>query len=319
MNRRWDHNSMSLDNESFVTLLYHTLLGRAPDEAGLASHLVNLNDGKITHDELVLVFLSSEESSRRQAQLIHSHSQSAEIRDTDKDWQAIAEEAPYHGVLVEERFRDPNSEDLAQFFASGQAYAEQTLATIRRAFGNFTPKSALDFGCGVGRLLIPLARIAGQAIGVDVAQGMLERAQHHIKSSRVNASVRNDIPSEDRFDWVNSFIVLQHIPPVRGYVIIDKLWKAVNVGGVMTLHVTTYHDHTHVGELLRELSSYGYDGQQAVIYTSPAASEHPHMTMYDYDLSRVLALLDLREGHELLLQHTQHGGCHGVVLYVRKS
>jgi hypothetical protein len=33
----------------------------------------------------------------------------------------------------------------------------------------------------------------------------------------------------------------------------------------------------------------------------------------------VLSLLDLREGQEILLEHTNHAGCHGVRMYVPKS
>jgi len=43
----------------------------------------------------------------------------------------------------------------------------------------------LDFGCGPGFFLVPAARAAGKAIGVDVSARMLERAAKYAKSSNV--------------------------------------------------------------------------------------------------------------------------------------
>ena len=39
----------------------------------------------------------------------------------------------------------------------------------------------VDFGCGPGFFLIPLGKVAGKAIGVDVSPRMLEKAAEHAK------------------------------------------------------------------------------------------------------------------------------------------
>ena len=40
-------------------------------------------------------------------------------------------------------------------------------------------KSSLDFGCGVGRLIIPFARVFEHVTGVDISPAMLEIAQRN--------------------------------------------------------------------------------------------------------------------------------------------
>ena len=39
------------------------------------------------------------------------------------------------------------------------------------------PAVAVEFGCGVGRIVVPLAGRCERAIGVDIAAGMLEEAR----------------------------------------------------------------------------------------------------------------------------------------------
>ena len=43
------------------------------------------------------------------------------------------------------------------------------------------------------------------------------------------------------------------------------------------------------------------------------------MSMYDYDLSRVMAAIDLEAGHHVFMEKVRHGGCHGFRMYLRKT
>jgi SAM-dependent methyltransferase len=309
---------MSLDDASFVTLLYRVLLGREPDPAGHTRYLGNLKAGDVNHEQVALLFAHSDEF-RRKMWLEGAERSQPQERDTDRDWRAIAESFPYFGVLTNETFINPTPEDLVEFFASGERMIDHTLSVIRKRYGDFQPAAALDFGCGVGRLLIPMAKAAGRAVGVDVADRMIELARAHIAQSGVNATATNEIPANDTFDWINSIIVFQHIPPSRGYVLIERLWSRLRKRGCLSLHITIYHDNTHVGELIRDAGIYNFDGRRALLYARPPSAEETGMSMYDYDLNRVLAILNLSEGQELYLQHVNHAGCHGVMIYVQKQ
>jgi len=81
---------------------------------------------------------------------------------TDAQWQAWAEQDPYFGVLTEERYRSQRltAESLEEFFRSGRQHVQQTLEDCGRHCGPYSTRCCLDFGCGVGRLLIPLAGLA---------------------------------------------------------------------------------------------------------------------------------------------------------------
>src|SRR4051812_1141904 len=62
-------------------------------------------------------------------------------------WEELARREPYFSVLTDDRFLSDRIDDAARaaFFATGEA-------DISRLLGDFRPESALDFGCGVGRL-----------------------------------------------------------------------------------------------------------------------------------------------------------------------
>jgi ubiquinone/menaquinone biosynthesis C-methylase UbiE len=47
----------------------------------------------------------------------------------------------------------------------------------------------VDFGCGPGYFLIPLAKVAGRAVGVDVSPRMLEKAARNAKKKGVNVQL----------------------------------------------------------------------------------------------------------------------------------
>lgn len=239
------------------------------------------------------------------------------MRDTDKDWSAIGDAHPYFGVLTNERYLNPSSDDIKDFFLSGEKDIDHLSNIIANHFGAFEPNSALDFGCGVGRLVIPLARRTGRATGVDISEGMLARARIHAADAGANIDFVHQIPDDAKFDWVNTTVVLQHIPPARGYGIVRKLWAAVADGGMLTLHLTIYKDARHVGELQRDLAAFRYDGETLINYALDDDGD-VGMSMYDYDLSRIFQIIDLEDGQAVYMEKTDHGGCHGFRIYIRR-
>jgi SAM-dependent methyltransferase len=240
------------------------------------------------------------------------------LRDTDRDWCEIADSFPYFGVLSHERFKNPTLEDLREFFLSGEYDVAHYLETSRRVFGPFEPKSALDFGCGVGRILIPLAKLTGNATGVDIADGMLRLARRHAAEAGFQVTLAKTIPADRTFEWVVSHIVLQHIPPVRGYPIIRELWRAVAPDGLLFLQLTVFRDSGQVGEFFRGASLLSYDGASADIY-SKTEDQTARIIMYDYELSRVFACMPMADGCRIYLEKSIHGGHHGFRIYVRKQ
>ena len=97
----------------------------------------------------------------------------------DRAYDRVGRTEPYYGVITLDRFLRANLDAavLREFFETGEAQVARVLATIRaRLAADFKRRRALDFGCGVCRILIPLAREAGQALGVDVSDAMMAEA-----------------------------------------------------------------------------------------------------------------------------------------------
>ena len=99
---------------------------------------------------------------------------------------------------------------------------------------------AMDFGCGVGRLVVPLAKRFTQVAGVDIAEGMLAEAKKNTVRRQINNAVfYNQIP-ELEYDLVHSLFVLQHISRDRGMNIITTLWSKVSKGGILAIQLPIY-------------------------------------------------------------------------------
>ncbi|OGZ19515.1 MAG: hypothetical protein A2654_02450 [Candidatus Nealsonbacteria bacterium RIFCSPHIGHO2_01_FULL_43_31] len=80
------------------------------------------------------------------------------------------------------------------------------------SFGEFSPKSFLDLGCGNGRNTIPLARMGYEVTGVDISQVALNQAGEKLESESagvqkrvqlIPSSMGQPFPFEDKtFDVV---------------------------------------------------------------------------------------------------------------------
>src|SRR5690242_17394816 len=112
------------------------------------------------------------------------------LKDTsDKNWNQFANADPYFAVLSNEKFRKENLTDeaLKEFFQTGQDYINLVLKTIRSHFDPlFQPTKTLDWGCGVGRLTLPLASISASVVAVDVSPYMLQEAEKNCVAKGVS-------------------------------------------------------------------------------------------------------------------------------------
>ena len=132
------------------------------------------------------------------------------MRDTDADWRHLGETDPFFGVVTDPKFHADaiTPEAIDDFYETGRRDVWGIVDMVTRLAGAPGPR-ALDIGCGVGRLTEAMADLGYEVTGYDISPGMLDKAGAR-SGGRVNYV--DQIPSEP-FDWVNSFIVLQHIPP----------------------------------------------------------------------------------------------------------
>ena len=240
----------------------------------------------------------------------------AVIRDTDADWQQIGRAEPFFGVLTNPKFLRSNMDEAAEreFFQDGEQEITRHLQLLRKHFGTFNPVTALDFGCGVGRLTRALASTVQHAVGVDVSEGMLQEAR---AMQLANASFQRASPDRE-FDWVVSLITFQHIQPKRGYDILRNTLRRVAVGGCATIQITIFREPRHYGSAGGRLGA-GEDLTSISGDSALRSLDVGVMVMFDYDLSIVAAIF-IKEGfEELHLTHSDHDGFHGVVIYGRRA
>ncbi|MGA7993022.1 MAG: methyltransferase domain-containing protein [Thermoanaerobaculia bacterium] len=95
----------------------------------------------------------------------------------------------------------------------------------------------LEIGCGVGRLLLPLARQVRAAHGVDISPVMVAKSKAYTAGTpNVHTTLTDGSLSQfpdASLDFVFSFIVFQHIPdraPIRRYV--EEAARVLRPGGV---------------------------------------------------------------------------------------
>jgi 2-polyprenyl-3-methyl-5-hydroxy-6-metoxy-1,4-benzoquinol methylase len=90
------------------------------------------------------------------------------MNNTDSMWEKWGESNPYHAVLTTGDF---HGEKLSQtkdaFFETGRAHIGRVMRDIEQRFGAGPRHSVLDFGCGVGRLLLPLSSQFDRVEGMD--------------------------------------------------------------------------------------------------------------------------------------------------------
>lgn len=237
-------------------------------------------------------------------------------RDTDADWEKIGDSEPFHGVLVNSRYLRANIDAAAkaEFFRTGVDDVAHHLGVLRERFGPFDPQSALDFGCGVGRLTRALADVTGDAVGVDISEGMLREAR---AAERAGLMFVKELPDR-MFDWVMSLIVFQHIPPDRGYRLLRDVARRLAPNGCVTLQFAVYRDPQHF-EVAGGRIGVGNEIQAISGDLALRSLPQGEMIMFDYDLSIVVALLFNEGVEELYLRHTNHGGFHGAVVCGRKN
>lgn len=242
----------------------------------------------------------------------------------EKNWESIAKSNPYYAVVTFDKFdsENINTATLENFFDTGEKYVESIWKEIEDNFlPNFRPQKSLDFGCGVARLTLPIAKRSETVIGVDISENMLNEARQNAENFGIKNALfikgDNQLSKvSGEFDFVHSFIVFQHIKPEIGEAIFEKLVKSLAEGGIGVLHFTysanlfsasqkfrsrIYRDFTWIYRLRNLLRG----------------RNDPFIQMYLYDLNRLFGILQENDCHKCQIRFSQHGN-EGALLFFQK-
>ncbi|HEY3655982.1 MAG TPA: class I SAM-dependent methyltransferase [Steroidobacteraceae bacterium] len=241
---------------------------------------------------------------------------------TDTDWEEWGRRDPYFGVITNPRFRSAGLSENAkrEFFASGESHVHGVLATIQKHIDpGFAPRTVVDFGCGVGRLLVPFAKIVDEVVGLDVSPSMLREAQrncdeHGLRNVRLLESDDSLSSLAGTFDLIHSCIVFQHIPPERGRSIFSRLLRHLRPGGVGAIQLT--YSKT------RFASTHGIAPAPPPTIPSPNTSARfitsnadPAIQMNPYNVNEILFLMQCRGVQKFYVEFSDHGGELGIYLF----
>ena len=247
--------------------------------------------------------------------------------DTDRQWEIFGEKEPYFGVLANTKYRleNLNEEALCEFFESGQRHLSEMLETINEfSPKRFQPVRCLDFGCGVGRLILPMAKVFPEVVGVDISKSMIMEAQRNcgkigIKNATFFMTDTWLSQGNKNYDFIHTYIVFQHIPPKKGEKIIKKLLDSLNQNGVATLHFTYAWETSLIKKVLHWAQGEIPGVHQLANLLKGRSLHYPFMRMFNYNLGRILEIVDREDTTVVKKDFVKHGEHLGVIIYLQKN
>lgn len=143
-------------------------------------------------------------------------------------WGEFANKNPHFYILTNNGFDYSTEEGQKRFFDTG----EETCKCMLSAVKDLLPSCdwALEFGCGVGRLVLPHAQRFRGVIAVDISPTMLSRLSEIAERNQVR-NIKPKLAGEDwappgTVDYAYSLFVFQHIP---WYSVIEDAIKKVAI------------------------------------------------------------------------------------------
>ena len=128
-----------------------------------------------------------------------------------RNWEDMAELDALWGILA-----DPQSRygkwDIDAFFKTGEDEIRALMEVAEQLGFPKDRETVLDFGCGVGRLTRAVSVHFHWSVGVDISEGMIQKAielNRGYKSCSFQVNDRSDLAafSDSQFDMIYSFIV----------------------------------------------------------------------------------------------------------------
>jgi SAM-dependent methyltransferase len=164
-------------------------------------------------------------------------------------WDHFAETDPYTYILTSLKNAGPQ-----EFWQSGHRTVQQELLPLVQARG-ISPCIGMELGCGVGRLVFPLAAHFQEIVGVDIAAGMVQRAQSFARDNGIGNVIFSAISGPEdllhwaweysgRIDFLYSLLVFQYVSDlsmIKGYLHVINILLGAN--GIAYLQFDTRPQH----------------------------------------------------------------------------
>jgi len=166
------------------------------------------------------------------------------IEDSGTFWDQHAQRDPLWAILS-----DPSKVgrtwDVERFFQTGAAEIASLLYQLDSRSIAMRRRSALDFGCGVGRLTQALGPHFDRVLGVDVSPRMITLARKMNRfpqkvSYTANQAADLRVLDDAEFDFIVSNLVLQHLRPESTLRYLDEFFRVLTPGGVLVFQLPSH-------------------------------------------------------------------------------
>jgi SAM-dependent methyltransferase len=166
-----------------------------------------------------------------------------DLEQLKRNWETFGREDPLWAVLTDPDRRGGRW-DLDEFLATGEHEVQAVFDELAVLEVPVDRARALDFGCGVGRLTQALADRFNRCDGVDIADSMIAEAERiNRRGDRVRYHVNSQpdlrLFESETFDFVLSFIALQHMEPRYAIRYIAEFIRVLRPGGVTVFQLPT--------------------------------------------------------------------------------
>jgi SAM-dependent methyltransferase len=251
---------------------------------------------------------------------------------SDKSWEKLGQHDPYFGVWSADKFKQKNLTPKLkhEFFQSGEKHVQSILDSTIRYFGDnvFEQQSLLDFGCGVGRLVIPFSRKFHKVLGIDISSAMIEEAKKNTAEQNISNAhflkQKDDQLSNvsEQFDFVHTTLVLQHIPPSRGNILIAHLLNLVKPGGIIVMDVNLDCRDSWFRQSVNFVRRNFIPFQYVVNILNGNPWNQPFMQMNVYDLNTIMLMVVEKGFSKISIEPFYQGGKRqhpGIFLFAKKD
>jgi len=185
-------------------------------------------------------------------------------------------------------------DDFSDSYERGRSYGYHQMIDdleVRVAVPYARGARVLELGCGTGLILARIAEIAEEAVGIDLSEGMAQRARERGLDVCIGSVC--DLPFEDdQFDLTYSFKVLAHIPDIEAAV--REAARVTRPGGHLLLEFYNPWSLRYLAKKVAGPQPISDDRTEADIFTrwdSPRAIPKllpPDVELVDYHGVRVL-------------------------------
>lgn len=246
------------------------------------------------------------------------------IHDLAKNWQRLGERDPMWAVLTwpDKAKRGWKADE---FYATGVQEIDEIMAEAA-SLGHSPGGTALDFGCGVGRLTFALSRYYDRCVGVDIASSMLEEARRQNPDPGkccfyLNTAADLALFEDQNFDFIYTNFVLQHMRPDYALKYIDEFLRVLKNDGLLVFQAPRQLRRALTFRRWRFSTRRLRDIQRSLARSGGKVLGMPVMEVYAIPPNTVRRHVTQHSGRILKIKEKPHAepGWHYVYYWVAKS